>query len=202
MRTSISTTRNLQLSRIDAARRRPDVVVIGVDPGTLVTGYGIVSHSNGTSRLLECGTIRLAANLPLAQRLRRIYAGLRSLIDTHHPDEMAIESAFYGKNAQSALKLGHARGVSLLAAVECNLPTAEYSPREVMNAVAGRGAASKEQVRFMVRSLLHLGDRRMAFDSSDAVAIALCHLQRMALPTGRRTTWSSYIAAHPEKVRR
>ena len=195
-------TRNSRRSRTDPPGQRPSVVVIGVDPGTLVTGFGVVGYSGGTPRLLDCGTIRLAAHLPLAARLQQIHSGLRTLIETHRPDEMAIESAFYGKNAQSALKLGHARGVSLLAAVQCNVPTAEYSPREVKKAVAGRGAATKEQVRFMVRSLLGLSELRMAYDTSDAVAIALCHLQRMKFPAARRTSWAAYVAAHPEKIRR
>ena len=195
-------TRNSQRFKTDSFRRRTGIVVIGVDPGSLVTGYSIIERTGGTSRLLDCGTIRLTPGLPLTARLHQIYTGLRTLIETHRPDEMAIESAFYGKNAQSALKLGHARGVSLLAAVECGVPTAEYSPREVKKAVAGRGAATKEQVRFMVRSLLNLGERRMALDTSDAVAIALCHLQRLMLAAPRRSSWASYIAAHPEKVKR
>ncbi len=194
--------RNLQRFKTDSPRQRSRVVVIGVDPGTLVTGFGVIEHTRGESRLLDCGTIRLTSNTPLATRLQRIYTGLRTLIELHHADEMAIESAFYGKNAQSALKLGHARGVSLLAAVECGVPAAEYSPREVKKAVAGRGAASKDQVRYMVRSLLGTGDRKLALDTSDAIAIALCHLQRINLPRARRASWASYIADHPEKVKR
>lgn len=134
-------------------------------------------------------------------RLQRIYTGLRSVIETYHPDELAIESAFYGKNAQSALKLGHARGVAILAAVESEIPTSEYSPREVKKAVVGNGAASKEQVQFMIRSMLRLSNARMLHDTSDAIAIAICHLHRILAPASGHRSWKSFILAHPERVR-
>jgi len=202
MPTSISMTRNSQPFRASARQRPPGLIIIGIDPGTLVTGYSIIELNGATPRLLECGTIRSPASLALPDRLHVIYSGIRQLITRHRPSEMAIESAFYGKNAQSALKLGHARGVSLLAAVENGLPTTEYSPREIKKAVVGRGAATKQQVRYMVRSLLHLGETRMALDTSDAVAIALCHLQQRASAVPHAQSWSAYVAAHPEKVRR
>jgi crossover junction endodeoxyribonuclease RuvC len=176
-------------------------IVLGIDPGTLVTGYGVVARANGEFQLLDYGTIRNDAQLPLPARLHHIYVSLRTIIEKHRPDQIAIESAFYGKNAQSALKLGHARGVSLLAAVEQSIPTAEYSPREVKKAVVGRGGASKNQVRFMVKAILHLPDRRMALDTSDAIAIALCHLQRLITSSPRHMDWASYVAANPQRIR-
>lgn len=181
---------------------RPSVVVLGVDPGTLITGYGIVARTTSTVDLVECGTIKSRSSLPLPARLQRIYETLCSLIEKFRPDEMAIESAFYGKNAQSALKLGHARGVSLLAAVEQGIPTAEYSPREVKKAVVGLGSATKDQVQYMVKSILRLRDAGMTLDMSDAVAIALCHLQRMRRPAPRHRDWKSYLAVHPERIRK
>jgi len=138
----------------------------------------------------------------MAERLLTIHARIKLLLTTYRPQEFAIESAFYGKNAQSALKLGHARGVCLLAAAEQKLPTAEYSPREVKKAVVGNGNASKEQVRFMVTSLLKLGKTPINLDVSDAAAVALCHLQRLDSPTQRHRDWKSYVEAHPERVRR
>lgn len=195
-------TRNSQRSKTrtpDSARA--SLVVLGIDPGTLITGYGVVAGSNATVELLECGTIKNDSDLALPARLHHIYIELCSLIERIRPDEMAIESAFYGKNAQSALKLGHARGVSLLAAVEQNIRTAEYTPREVKKAVVGRGSATKQQVQFMVKSLLHLGDARMSLDTSDAVALALCHLQRRHTPAAPHRDWKAYCAAHPERIR-
>lgn len=181
--------------------KRSQIIVLGVDPGTLVTGYGVVARSRGDVRLLDCGTIsnRAAESMPL--RLRHIYGELVAIIGKHRPDELAIESAFYGKNAQSALKLGHARGVSILAAVEHGIPTTEYSPREVKRAVVGKGNASKDQVQYMVRSILHLPDARLLHDTSDALAIALCHLHRLATPSTQHMNWKSYVTAHPERVK-
>jgi crossover junction endodeoxyribonuclease RuvC len=177
-----------------------DLVVLGIDPGTLVTGFGVVARRKTRMQLLECGTIVNSSDSPMPGRLKRIHGGLSALIRKHHPDEVAIESAFYGKNAQSALKLGHARGVSLLAAVQHGVPTAEYSPREIKKSLVGRGNASKEQVRFMVKALLQAEETAMVLDSSDALAIAICHLQRRATPTSRAKNWKSFIAAHPERV--
>jgi crossover junction endodeoxyribonuclease RuvC len=177
------------------------VVILGVDPGTLVTGYGVLARRNGEIRLLGCGSIKNGSRHPMPLRLKKIHLELRSVIDKYHPDEFAIESAFYGKNAQSALKLGHARGVSILAAVEREIPTTEYSPREVKKAVVGNGTASKEQVQYMVRSLLSLNDASMLLDTSDALAVALCHLHRLTSPTSKHKDWKSFIAAHPERVK-
>jgi len=134
-------------------------------------------------------------------RLKKIYSELQLVIDRFHPDEFAIESAFYGRNAQSALKLGHARGVAILAAVEQEIPTTEYSPREVKKAVVGNGAASKEQVQFMVKSLLRAPKSQMLLDTSDALATAICHHHRLTSPTSKFRDWKSFIAAHQERVK-
>jgi crossover junction endodeoxyribonuclease RuvC len=153
-------------------------------------------------RLLGCGTIRNKPSLSMPLRLQRIYEELQKVMDRFRPTECAIESAFYGKNAQSALKLGHARGVSIVAAVQKGIPTTEYSPREVKKAVVGRGNASKEQVQFMVKALLSIQEEVMLLDTSDALAIALCHLQRYESPALRFRDWKSYIDAHPARVKR
>ena len=197
MSTPISTSTKKNLPRSTAE----PTVVLGIDPGTLVTGFAVVSRRAGRLSLSECGTIENAGSDLLPARLKHIYHRLSSLIEEYHPDECAIESAFYGKNAQSALKLGHARGVAMLAAVERDLPTAEYSPREVKRAVVGTGSASKEQVQFMVKALLRLADSAMMLDASDAIAIALCHIQRMGRPLAIVRDWKSFVAAHPERVR-
>jgi crossover junction endodeoxyribonuclease RuvC len=182
-------------------KQRHTVVILGVDPGTLVTGYGVIARKNAGIRLLGCGTIRNGNEKSMPLRLKKIYGELCSVIAHYRPDEFAIESAFYGKNVQSALKLGHARGVSILAAVEHEIPTAEYSPREVKKAVVGNGAASKEQVQFMVKSLLRTPDSRMLLDASDAIATAICHLHRLTAPSLKHKDWKSFVAAHPERVR-
>ncbi|HCV42836.1 MAG TPA: crossover junction endodeoxyribonuclease RuvC [Bacteroidetes bacterium] len=186
-----------------SVRRKNDgtSIILGVDPGTLITGYGIVMRSRNAIRLLGCGTVRNAATASMPLRLKKIYTELSSVIQKYHPDELAIESAFYGKNAQSALKLGHARGVAILAAVESEIPTTEYSPREVKKAVVGNGSASKEQVQYMIKSMLHLPSAKMLHDTSDAIAIAVCHLHRLVTPTSKHKDWKSFVTAHPERVR-
>jgi len=189
-------------SRSGREAEEPATIVLGVDPGTLVTGYGLVARTASGLRAVAYGTIRNAGADSMPLRLRRIHDGLRDLIEQHHPDEFAIESAFYGKNAQSALKLGHARGVSILAAVDKEIPTSEYAPREVKKSVVGNGTASKEQVRYMVTTMLNLEKGSLALDASDALAVAICHLQHLARPARPFRDWKSYIAAHPERVAR
>jgi crossover junction endodeoxyribonuclease RuvC len=182
------------------------MIILGVDPGTLVTGYGVIEVERGSVIVLEFDVIvnRNERSMPL--RLKEIYSKLCRVISKYHPDEFAIETAFYGKNAQSALKLGHARGVSMLAAVNHEIPTSEYSPREVKKAVVGNGAASKDQVQYMVKSLLRLRNTPKLFDATDALAVALCHVQRNR-GTGlkqngaaRHKNWASFIKANPDRV--
>jgi len=195
--------RNLPRSTAERGtlRRTPGtIVVLGLDPGTLATGYGIVARTGSRLSLVDCGSIRNDAASPMAARLGRIHRELIRVIERTQPDEFAIESAFYGKNAQSALKLGHARGVAMLAAVQGGLGVSEYSPREVKKADTGKGTASKLQVRFMVRSILRLDDTPIGLDASDAVAIALCHMNRLSGRSVKHRNWSSFVAAHPERV--
>ena len=187
------------------------MIILGVDPGTLITGYGIIEVEYGTYSVLTYDVVKNAGDRSMPIRLKQIYDRICRIIHQYHPDEFAIETAFYGKNAQSALKLGHARGVSILAAVNFQIPTTEYSPREVKKAVTGNGAASKQQVQFMVKSQLKLREAPKFFDASDALAIALCHsfrimegktksLQIRTPGLKSHRAWSDFIHAHPERV--
>src|SRR5437870_3687395 len=145
-RTSTSTPRRWR-------RRRRDVRVLGVDPGTRVTGYGVIETGNGTpgmGRLIECGTIRFARKTSLAQRLAELHQGIEELIARHQPTALALENAFYHKNVRTTLVLGHARGVVLLAAQQQGLHIAEYPPATVKKTVVGAGGAQKSQVAAMV----------------------------------------------------
>jgi crossover junction endodeoxyribonuclease RuvC len=175
--------------------------VLGIDPGTLATGYGIVSLQGGTLRTVAYGTIRNGGEIPMPERLLAIHEELHHLIRTHRPAEVAVETAFYGKNAQSALKLGHARGIALLSAVQAGLSATEYAPRAVKQAVTGHGNASKEQVRYMVGALLGLPATTLPFDASDALAVALTHLLRNRTANTRSSGWASFVKAHPERIR-
>ena len=123
------------------------MIILGVDPGTLITGFGIIEVERGKYSVLTYSVVKNSGDDSMPIRLKRIYDRLCEIINHYQPDEFAIETAFYGKNAQSALKIGHARGVSILAAVNHEIPTTEYSPREVKKAVTGNGAASKQQVQ-------------------------------------------------------
>lgn len=160
------------------------MIVLGIDPGTATTGYGVVARAGGGAvSLLECGIIRTEATSSLALRLRAIFEGVVEVLDRTAPDVVAVESAFYAKNARTALVLGHARGAILLAATLRDLPIAEYAPAEVKSAVAGTGRATKEQVQFMVQRLLRLKEPPRPSDAADAVAVALTHCFAAALPT-------------------
>ncbi|HTS87937.1 MAG TPA: crossover junction endodeoxyribonuclease RuvC [Gemmatimonadales bacterium] len=153
--------------------------VLGVDPGTGATGYGVVeTGERGSFRLVECGVIRTASRSPLPTRLHQVYAGLVELIARHRPDLLAVEEAFHAKNARTTLVLGHARGVILLAAESAGVTIAEYSPAVIKRTVTGRGAAHKPQVGFMVAELLRLRHPPQPADAADGVAVALTHLLR------------------------
>lgn len=154
--------------------------MLGVDPGTATLGYGVVTGGVGRSaRLVECGVVRTRATEELSARLATIFEGVAELLERHRPDVVAVEGLFHGKNARSALVLGHARGVVLLAVARAGLPVAEISPAEVKRAMTGTGAASKPQVGEMVMRLLHLVSAPAPADAADGVAIALTHLIRM-----------------------
>ncbi len=151
------------------------MIILGIDPGTLIAGYGVIQRTGNTVSLLDVGVIKNNAAVSMPLRLKKIYSVVTAVIEHYHPDEFAIETAFYSKNAQSALKIGQARGVSILAGVNYEIPVTEYSPREIKKAVTGKGAASKEQVQYMMMSLLKLKAKPKHFDSTDALAVAVCH---------------------------
>jgi len=150
--------------------------VMGIDPGSTCTGYGIVDENNRQLKVVSWGGIQCSPKQAFPERLKRIYDELMRIMDEFSPDSVAIESLFFATNAQSTLKLGQARGVSLLAAVNSNKPIAEYSPLEVKQSVVGYGRAEKEQVRAMVTALLKLKEKPEPLDASDALAIAICHI--------------------------
>ena len=151
--------------------------VLGLDPGSRKTGYGVVEREGNRYRALSFGHVAVPANLDLPHRLNLISERISALMDEHAPDCVAVEEAFYHESARSTLVLGHVRGVLLVAAVARGFAVAEYSPRVIKLAVAGSGAAAKEQVGFMVRRLLDLKGV-VPVDASDALAVALCHLNR------------------------
>jgi crossover junction endodeoxyribonuclease RuvC len=163
------------------------VIVLGIDPGTAATGYGVVSGEPfGSLSLIECGVIRTHARDPLPSRLREIYDDVSMLITRHHPDALSIEDVFYAKNVRTTVVLGHARGVILLAAQQAELAIHEYPPAEIKKAVVGSGSATKEQVQFMVTRLLRLKTAPQPSDAADGMAAALAHIMGGRLASIKR----------------
>jgi len=161
------------------------VIILGVDPGTRVTGYGLVSGEVSRPECLGYGSINTSPKAALPVRLKHIFDGLLDVIEKTKPDHMAIEEAFFAKNAQSALKLGMARGVIMLAAVQSGLEVFEYSPLLIKQTVSGYGRADKEQVRDMLKIQLRLVQAPDPMDASDALAVALTHLIHFKSPVAR-----------------
>ena len=176
--------------------------VFGIDPGSARTGYGCVQSDGTRHRLVVCGAIVSPPVLAFPQKLKAIHAELALLLASHRPDCVAIENLFHAANARSALKLGHARGVAMLAAVEAGVPIVEYTPAEVKQSVVGYGRAEKGQVQSMIQLLLGLDSPPSPYDASDALAIAICHLHRANAPgadapmtgkhVGRPTSWRAF----------
>ncbi len=177
----------------DARSLRENRRIMGIDPGTMITGWGVIESVQGTLVHLDHGTIGGPRNRAMGGRLSQIYHGLLEIVNRYKPQGVSLEKVFFARNAASALKLGHARGVALLAAAESDLDVYEYSTAEIKQAVVGYGLASKDQVQMMVASLLHLSGR-LPNDASDALAAAICYLHQQpfhnrlmrALPAGSK----------------
>ncbi|TAL66562.1 MAG: crossover junction endodeoxyribonuclease RuvC [Legionella sp.] len=167
-------------------------IILGIDPGSRITGYGLIKESNRKMEYLDSGCIRTSVDGALSEKLLQIYDGICQLMDEYSPNEIAIEQVFMHQNPNSALKLGHARGVAMVAAASHRVTICEYSAREIKQAVVGYGAAEKEQINHMVVSLLSLNSAPQK-DAADALAIAICHSHRRngltaALGGQRRTS--------------
>lgn len=186
------------------------MIILGIDPGSNITGFGIVETGEGNDRLLESGVIR--AGKPDAEtgiapehvlRLKKIHEAVILLVDEFKPDLCAVEMPVYGKNPQSMLKLGRAQAAAMLAALNRQVPVTEYTPKEIKKAVTGNGNASKEQVRFMVETMLSMQQgASITLDASDALAVALCHIHRGAKKsTATYKNWEAFARANPGRVK-
>jgi crossover junction endodeoxyribonuclease RuvC len=159
------------------------MIVLGIDPGTAITGYGLVREENGQAVAVAYGAITTPSDLPLPDRLQLLQRDLAAIIEQHRPDQSAVEQLFFNKNVRTALAVGHARGVVLLTLAQANVPIYEYTPLEVKLAVTGSGRADKAQVQHMVKLLLSLSKIPKPDDVADALAIAVCHLHSARLTT-------------------
>lgn len=177
------------------------MIILGVDPGSVICGWGIIEKQGNNLKLIEYGVVHAKKKQePLPARLSEIYDRLRSVIQRCPPDAASFESIFFSKNVQSLVKLSYARGVALLAAQSNNIPIFEYSPREVKKSVTGRGSASKEQVQFMVRNMLNISETPEFFDATDALAVAICHSQRIGSVSLKNNSWKDFIEKNPDRV--
>lgn len=176
------------------------MIILGVDPGSVRTGFGIIKSDKNRLTLIDSGALTFRSDQPMHQRLQKIYAGISKKIDLHKPVALAIETAFFGKNVQSALKLGYARGVAIVAAANAGLDIYEYSPREVKKSVTGNGAAAKEQVAFMVKTILSLKSKKVTADEADALGIAICHAFKGSATPASSKNWSEYIKNNPGRI--
>lgn len=180
-------------------------IIMGIDPGTQVMGYGILKVVSGKPALEAMGVMQLGKYDDHYLKLAKIYARIIGLIEEYLPDEMAIEAPFYGKNVQSMLKLGRAQGVAMAAAISRDIPISEYAPLKIKMAITGNGRAAKEQVAFMLQKILHIPDENMLpqLDATDGLAAALCHFYQSSIGNDetKYKNWKDFIGKNPGKVR-
>lgn len=180
----------------------PDKIILGIDPGTIILGYGIIQSVQKRPELVTMGVVKLHKLSDPLERLGKIFERIQGLIQEYKPDEVAIEAPFYGKNVQSMLKLGRAQGVALAPALQLGLPVHEYAPRKVKQSITGNGNASKEQVAAMVQQLLKFKETPDFLDATDGVAVALCHYYQGLRPDSGATSksWSEFIRKNPDRI--
>lgn len=189
-------------------------IILGVDPGTSVTGYGLIKVEGKKISLIHLGVIQTGKSDDHAIKLKKIFEGVLGVVEKYHPDVMAIEAPFFGKNIQSMLKLGRAQGVAMAAAMYRDVPLCEYSPKKIKQSITGNGNASKEQVSHMLQHLLKFDGHPEFLDATDGLAAAVCHyLQNsISIPSAtttkkptkksskKHTGWASYLSDNPEKI--
>lgn len=179
-------------------------IILGIDPGTTIMGYGAIKCQGKNADLLCMGVIRLTKYSDHALKLQKIFDRVSGLIQEYHPDEMALEAPFFGKNVQSMLKLGRAQGVAMAAGLNRQIPVVEYAPRKIKQSITGNGNASKEQVAAMLQSIFKIPASEIPkdLDATDGLAAALCHFYQMNSITGSSSYsgWKSFVSKNPRRV--
>lgn len=179
-------------------------IILGIDPGTTVMGYGIIRSSGSKAEMLTMGVLELHKYGDHYLKLQKIFERVVQLVDSYHPDELAIEAPFFGKNVQSMLKLGRAQGVAMAAALSRSVPIFEYAPLRIKQAITGNGRASKEQVALLLQNLLKITDLPKYLDATDGLAAAYCHFlqnQKVNIPAGAKS-WKEFINKNPGRVKK
>lgn len=180
-------------------------IILGIDPGTLVMGYGLIHVEGKKASLIQMDVLKLSRTKDHYERLQLIHSRVHELIQEFKPTCFAIEAPFFGKNVQSMLKLGRAQGVAIATAMHAGLPVAEYSPKKVKQSVTGNGNADKEQVWLMLQRILSIGERPDYFDATDALAVAVCHFYQESSPlaaVSKAKGWEQFLQKHPERISR
>jgi crossover junction endodeoxyribonuclease RuvC len=194
----------VQLSSPDS-RKSKDKIILGIDPGTTIMGFGVIHISNRKMTLIELGVIRLEKIKDPASKLKMIFETTTDLVTKHLPDEFAIEAPFFGKNVQSMLKLGRAQGVAIASALNRSVPVFEYSPKKIKMSVTGNGNASKEQVAAMLQQLLSIKNLPKYLDATDALAAAVCHYFQENGTTGcgkKYGSWNTFLSENPDRLKK
>ncbi len=186
---------------------KTDRIILGIDPGTTIMGYGLVRINGNDASLIYMDIITMNKLPTHFLKLKKIFEETIRIIEVYKPDEVALEAPFYAKNIQSMLKLGRAQGISMAAALHRNLPVFEYSPRKVKQSITGKGSASKEQVAIMLQRILALSSLPEKLDATDALAVAICHFFQNRISSStvgekKYTTWKSFISENPGKISR
>ena len=194
----------ITFSTITEYQLQTERIILGIDPGTSILGYGIIEVKGKQMSLLALGVVRMDKIDDHALKLKKIFERCIELIDGFHPDELAIEAPFFGKNVQSMLKLGRAQGVAIAAALSRQLSIAEYAPRKIKQSITGNGNASKEQVAAMIQRLLKIEDSQMPekMDATDGLAAAVCHFYQTSNPImgTKSNSWKSFLSNNPDRI--
>ncbi|MFZ8836206.1 MAG: crossover junction endodeoxyribonuclease RuvC [Flavobacteriales bacterium] len=187
-----------------ASKNKVEQIILGIDPGTTIMGYGVIQVKGKEVKLIEMGALHLSKYKDHAVKLKRIFDRCAALIEAHAPDHLAVEAPFFGKNVQSMLKLGRAQGVALAAALSRDIPVAEYAPRKIKQSITGAGNASKEQVAAMVARTLDISMDQMPkeLDATDGLAVALCHHFQLASPRMQSgySGWKAFVEEQSDRV--
>lgn len=179
-------------------------IILGIDPGTQILGYGVIEITGKNARYLTMGVLDLRKLKDHYVKLRKIFDEVTKLIEIYSPDDLAVEAPFYGKNIQSMLKLGRAQGSAIAAALNKDIPIFEYAPRKVKLAITGKGASSKEQVASLLINILKINEHSNFLDATDGLAVAYCHYLQLSNPQTDKvgsSNWESYIKSNPDRVK-
>lgn len=181
-----------------------DKIILGIDPGTTVMGYGLIHIKGQKLELINFGVVQLKKLETHPDKLKHIYDRIISIIEQYHPDELAIEAPFFGKNVQSMLKLGRAQGVAIAAGLSKNIPFEEYTPKRVKQAITGSGSASKEQVAGMLQKILNFTEMPKYLDATDGLAVAVCHHFSKGIGEHNKSkgsSWEGFLRQNPERLK-